>query len=374
MNRKLHTDSGIDVVYDVVAGPDDIDSRARGICIEQTVEVTESLCRNPRIADRVVGRIESIEETGAGHYAVRIHFPAAVVTTELPQVLNVLYGNVSLKPGIRVRSLDISAEIAKALHGPGFGITGLRHLLGVHDRPFVVGALKPLGRTIHEIAGYALDMAMGGIDIIKDDHGITNQPICPFEARVEACVDSINRAESHTGRRSLYFPTVTGPADEIMGRALFAKAVGAGGVLVSPFVMGLDTVRVLVKEVGLPVMAHPALTGAFFVSENHGIAHDVLLGTIMRLAGSDLVIFPTWGGRFPFTREVCLNIDYRLKEDLHDLGRSVPVPAGGMTLDRIPEQIDLFGLDTAFLIGSALYERSPDLQDNARYFRSIVDV
>ena len=46
-----------------------------------------------------------------------------------------------------------------------------------------------------------------------------------------------------------------------------------------------------------------------------------------------------------------------------------PVPAGGLTLDRIGDLRAVFGEDVAFLIGSAVYERSPDLVANAAHFR-----
>ena len=99
----------------------------------------------------------------------------------------------------------------------------------------------------------------------------------------------------------------------------------------------------------------------------------VLLGTLMRLAGADLVIFPTWGGRFPFSRETCVALDEKLKGGFHGFHRTMPVPAGGLTLERVSGQVDVFGMDVAFLIGSALYERSTDLVANAAFFRSLVE-
>jgi len=39
----------------------------------------------------------------------------------------------------------------------------------------------------------------------------------------------------------------------------------------------------------------------------------------------------------------------------------------------VPELLGAFGRDVVFLIGSALYERSPDLSANAAYFLSLVE-
>jgi hypothetical protein len=39
----------------------------------------------------------------------------------------------------------------------------------------VMTALKPMGSTTAELAKMAYDFAKGGIDIIKDDHGLADQ-------------------------------------------------------------------------------------------------------------------------------------------------------------------------------------------------------
>jgi ribulose-bisphosphate carboxylase large chain len=365
---------GLDVVYAVRASPQEIDARARDIAIEQTVEVTESLCSDPFVAERVVGRVVGIVESGPDLFDVRISYAADVIGTEIPQLFSVIFGNISLKKGIRVRSVSPSEGLAGRFAGPGFGIAGIRRLLGVADRPLVMGALKPLGRTASELAAYAGAMAMGGMDMIKDDHGLTDQAFAPFEERVRACADAVGEANSRTGQRTLYCPCVTGPADRIVERARFARDVGAGGLLIAPWATGPDFLRLIAREVGLPLIAHPALLGGYMAHPDHGIAPGALLGTMMRLAGADMVVFPGWGGRFPITRDDCAVIDRDLKAPLHAIATAFPVPAGGLTLDRIPEVLDIFGRDVVFLVGSALYEHSPDLASNARHFIDLVDV
>ncbi|MBM4395024.1 MAG: ribulose 1,5-bisphosphate carboxylase large subunit [Deltaproteobacteria bacterium] len=364
---------GILATYRIVAADRaEAEARAVDVCIEQTVEVTPALCADPVIADRTVARLEGLEPSAPGRWDARVRFPEAVLSAELPQVVNCLYGNVSMKPGVRLVGVALAPSFARLLAGPRHGIAGVRALLGVPHRPLLMSALKPVGRTVAELASYAHAMAAGGIDLVKDDHGIANQACSPFEARVEACAAAVARANAATGGRTLYCPTVTGPADEILRRAEHARDAGAGGLLVSPLVTGLDAMRAVAATTGLPVMAHPALAGAFFPHDDHGISPEVLLGTLMRMAGADLVVFPSWGGRFPFTRETCARLDAALKADLCGLAPALPVPAGGMTLDRVPAMLSVFGRDVVFLIGSALYERSPDLVANAAYFRSLV--
>lgn len=370
MNRA---DEGLVVTYRLVGDLAECERRARLLAIEQTAEVTAGLCAGAFFEDRVLGRVEAVRPVSPGRCEAVIRFPADVVGTEFPQLLSVVFGNVSLWDGVRVSAVRPTPGLAAAIPGPRFGIEGVRARLGVPGRPLLMSAVKPLGRSPAELAAYAYDLARGGIDLVKDDHGITDQVFAPFEARVEAVAAAVARANRETGFRSLYCPTVTGPADVIVDRARFARDAGAGAVVLSPLVAGADFLRVVGREADLPVVAHPALSGAFYSHADHGIALEALLGTLMRLAGADLVVFPGWGGRFPFTREDCMAIDRALKEDLGGPRSSLPVPAGGLPLSHVPELLEVFGRDVVFLIGSALYERSPDLAANAAYFRSLVE-
>lgn len=363
---------GLTAIYEVVAHNNSILAIARDICLEQTVEVTEALCAEPAIADRVVGRVQSIRLLRKGLFEVHIYYPGVALGYELTQLISVLFGNISLKSGIRLVGIELMPQYARHFSGPVHGIEGIRKALSVYGRPLLMSAIKPLGRTAQELARYAHSMAMGGIDLIKDDHGITDQTISPFEERVERCCEAVASANARTGLRCAYYPCVTGPADMVLARTRFALAAGAGGVLIAPLVTGLDFVRVVARDTGLPVMAHPALAGAFF-AKRHGIAQKVLLGDLMRLAGADMVIFPAWAGRFPFTKRHCVSIAQALRREFYGLHPSLPVVAGGITFGHLEELLRAMGRDTVLLVGSALYERSPDLVANAAWFREMVE-
>ena len=77
----------------------------------------------------------------------------------------------------------------------------------------------------------AYAFAKGGIDIIKDDHGLANQRYAPYEERVRACAAAVKRANEETGRK-LHLRSVhkQRPAHLVVQRAKFAKAAGAGAV------------------------------------------------------------------------------------------------------------------------------------------------
>jgi len=112
--------------------------------------------------------------------------------------------------------------------------------------------------------------------------------------------------------------------------------------------------------------------GEFRGSTHGGIAHGALFGKILRLAGADAVIFPTYGGRFSFSEANCRALVEATSEKMGEVAPSFPVPAGGMTLERVPEMVEFYGEDVLLLIGGALHRRT-NLASACREFRSLME-
>ena len=81
--------------------------RALGVALEQTVEVPADVVPEGYIADEIVGRVEEIGVEGEGRYRAAISYSPDSTGTDLPQVLNVLFGNSSIQKGIKVTALDL---------------------------------------------------------------------------------------------------------------------------------------------------------------------------------------------------------------------------------------------------------------------------
>lgn len=369
----MRGDNAITITYAINCSRRDVGNICENIALEQTVEVPAAVIKDERIFKDIVGKVTEIEEapgSEGGRFIARIAYPEVTSNFEIPQFLNLLYGNISFKPGIRVIDVDFSDEFLLSFRGPGFGVEGIRGLLGVFDRPLVATALKPMGTSAEELADRCYRFALAGMDIIKDDHGLADFPFCGFGERVTRCVQAVEDAQQKTGKRTIYFPNITGPFDRIVKNAELAVRAGAGGLLISPFLVGLDCVRYIAgsRLFDKPVMSHPSLTGAFFNSPDSGLAPWIVLGKIFRLAGIDSSVYPNYGGRFSFSAETCLSIARSLTEDMANIKPSFPTPAGGMELEDIPEIIRFYGNDVILLVGGSLYGRSDDLAANARYF------
>jgi ribulose-bisphosphate carboxylase large chain len=361
------------VTYELIGNKFLAQEIADNICVEQSIEFPADLVESDDIKNHVIGKLENLQEVGENLFHADISYAIEITSFEIVQLLNVLYGNTSIKPGIKVVSLVLPDSLKKAFRGPRFGQDGLRDILNVHNRPMLCAAIKPMGLSSSELAKVAYEFAIGGIDIIKEDHGLADQPFSPFKERVARCAEAVAEANSISGNNAIYVPNIPSPTMDVIDRAIYAKQIGAGGLLVSPGLLGFDVMRTLADkdELALPIMCHPAMLGSFTAGNNHGFSHNLLYGILPRLAGADLVVFPVFGGRFSFSREECREIISGCNINLGHIKSACPTPGGGMRVDRISEMVEFFGNDVVLLIGGNL-SRNGTIVENCKRFKSYV--
>jgi ribulose-bisphosphate carboxylase large chain len=359
-------DDRLVVSYELACEHDeDAFALARAIAYEQTVELPEE-CIPATLARLVVGRVEGMERLGKRSWRAVLSYPEEVVGREVPQLLNVLFGNVSLQRGVRVVDIGWPAGLAAALPGPRFGIAGLRRLLPqANGRALLCTALKPVGLTSRELAALAYQFARGGVDLIKDDHGLADQTTARFGERVGRIQQLVRRAADETGRQSLYLPHLTGPCEELPKRLDLLRQEGVRGALVSPFLLGLDVLRWLAASSELVLLAHPTWSGTLF-GPRHGISAEVVYGDLLRRLGADGVIHVNPGGRFPITAETCDAIHERLRRPLAGVEPAFPVVGGGVRVETLSRWAARYGPDTVFLVGGSLYALGHELEAAAR--------
>lgn len=348
--------------YRLDCAPHEAAGRAQALALEQSIEMPLAAVMSARVLSTVVARVAGITTQADGSSHVQLTLAAETVAGDAGQLMNMLFGNSSLHDDVRLLDVEIPAALAEALGGPRYGIEGLRQLTGVHGRPLTCTALKPIGSTPAELARLAGVFAAAGIDVIKDDHGWANQPAAPFEERVAACqsaVESANRGRDHP---ALYVPSLSGSHEQMRKQLRFALAHGVRMVLIAPMIAGVANFSALRREFdAVAWLGHPALAG-------NQIAAPALLGRLFRLFGADAVIFPNHGGRFSFPRESCLAIAERARGAWRGLAPTLPVPAGGMSVERVPELLNDYGQDAMLLIGGALLTAREHLAARSRAF------
>ena len=109
------------VTYELTCGVGERpEAVAIGIAYEQTVELPDE-CLTDADRDRVVGQIEELEAVGEDLWRVVLSYTAELIGGSLVQLLNLIYGNISLARGIRLVEIERPQRIAEIFSGPRVG-------------------------------------------------------------------------------------------------------------------------------------------------------------------------------------------------------------------------------------------------------------
>lgn len=362
-----------EITYQVtVLKGEEIDQKIEDICLEQSVELPRRLLSG-EVEAKVVGSPTQQTQLNKDVYQVNIAWPIKNIGGDISQFLNILYGNISLQSGIRITGAQWDVLNAELFGGPACGIEGIREKFDKPGGALSSTSLKPLGTDSEGIAELAYQFAAGGLNLMKDDHGITNQEYAPFEARVKACVAAIQSAADETGHRAYYFAHITALATDSVERYKQAAELGADGVLICPHIAGMETMHQLARlDIELPIIAHPAFSGGLTTNEKQGLAPDFLYGQLWRALGADFVVYPNTGGRFSFSLEECKSINESARTLDWPFKSSFPMVGGGMKRSNIPHWLETYGPDTVFLLGTDLYEHPDGLRAAAEEFSGML--
>lgn len=350
-------------VYRIEGSAADIESKAQALAIEQSVEMPLSAIGDAAICEEIAGRVESIEPAGEATFRVSVSLAIATLGEEPGQFMNMLFGNSSLHDYVELEDVVLPPAYTAIFGGPQSGMDGLQKRAGAKGRAMTCVALKPQGLSPEALAGLASSLAMGRIDFIKDDHGLADQSYSPFAARVRACAAAVRNAAADTGHSTRYVPNLSGHLDSLRAQIHLAREEGLDTLMAAPMVVGLPAFHAMTREnPDIAFIAHPAMGGAA------RIAPPLLIGKLFRLLGADAVIFPNHGGRFGYAAATCAAIAETARGAWNGLRQSLPVPAGGMTLERLPELLDFYGPRCMILIGGALLSAQERLTSEAAAF------
>ena len=314
------------------------------------------------VREEIVARVEGVAEIAPGLHAVTIGIATLTTGGEIGQTMNMLFGNCSLQDDVTLVDVALSDDFLAPFRGPRFGLEGIRRRVAAADRALTMTALKPQGLASTELAALCELFARAGLDIIKDDHGIANQSYAPFAERVRHCQAAIVRANTETGGSSLYAPSLSGGPRQLREQLRIVREEGVGAVLACPMLMGLACFEEIAADLTCPVLAHPALGGAARIQP------PLLFGRLFRLLGADATIFPNYGGRVSYSREICEALAHAARAPWRQFRAMAPVPAGGMSVERVAEMIEVYGRDVILLIGGNLLAAGSDLPARSRAF------
>jgi 2,3-diketo-5-methylthiopentyl-1-phosphate enolase len=106
----------------------------------------------------------------------------------------------------------------------------------------------------------------------------------------------------------------------------------------------------------IPIIAHPALGGAFYGSASHGLSPALVFGTLPRLAGADACLFPSPYGGVCLPQADAVAVQQAQLCAHSGLKQTFPVPSAGIMPNMVPTILADFGVDVIINAGTGIME------------------
>lgn len=263
-----------------------------------------------------------------------LDFPYHNVGPSIPNLLATVAGNLyELQEfsGIRLMDIELPLPFSSRYQGPKFGTKGTRELTGVHDRPIIGTIIKPsIGLTVEELRLTVRELAMAGLDFIKDDELNANPLFASLEDRVRVVMEEIDRAAQITGKSSMFAFNITGDMDELRrNHDLVAKA-GGTCVMVSIQSIGLSGLAYLNTFSELPIHGHRNQWGMMTRCPLLGMEFTVYQ-KLCRLAGADHLHVNAFNSKFYESNDSVLRSIEAIRTPLYGGYGMMPVLSSGQS-------------------------------------------
>ncbi len=345
----------IEATYEVPWAAD-LEARAQAIAVGMTVGSWTDVpdLQKPHLR-AFLGEVSWVDQhERLGRFCIR--YPVANVRVNISSLLTVTFGKLSLDGSIRLVDLRLPESYQAMFPGASAGLDGLRTRLGIGPRPLIMSIFKSEnGKSLAEFREALKAQLDGGVDFVKDDEIFMADDGCPLLDRVALAQDLLEDRRRVTGQSGMYFANLTGTPSEVLRQALAARDRGASGFLLSPYSQGLDLLTDLRRAgVDVPLIAHPAFVGGQIRPHGFGLEPAIYLGLLPRLAGADIVLFPSPYGSVALDRLPALAVARALTAP-GLLPRVVPGPSAGIHLGILPELLADFGCDLVVNAGGAIH-------------------
>ncbi len=303
---------------------------------------------------------------------VKIAYPSGLFEKgNAPNILSSIAGNIfgmKIVKNLRLEDIKIPKNILNSFQGPKYGISGIRKMLKIKERPLVGTIIKPkLGLKTKDHAQVAYDAWLGGCDVVKDDENLSSQKFNKFEERLARTLEMAHKAEDKTRERKAYLVNITAETKEMMRRAQLVEDLGGKYVMIDIVTAGFSALQTLREaDFKMAIHAHRAMHAAFTRNKKHGISMMVL-ADIARLIGVDQLHIGTAVGKLEGDIELISELNdeiekktvketkKRLSQDWGKIKSVLSVSSGGLHPGHVPYLIKHLGKDLVLQFGGGIH-------------------
>jgi ribulose-bisphosphate carboxylase large chain len=294
---------------------------------------------------------------------VRIAFPLHNFGPSLPNLLAAVAGNLfELRElaGVRLVDLDLPEAFAERYPGPQFGVAGTRRLMERPTGVMLGTIIKPsVGLSLTELRHVVRELALAGIDFIKDDELTGNPPHAQFAARVAAVTEELDQAAQRTGRKPMYAFNITDDIDRMLANHDLVARSGGTAVMVCVNLVGLAGLAHLRRHCTLPIHGHRAMVGVYTRDPRLGIDF-VAFQKLARLAGVDHLHTNGIGNKFYESDEDVMTSIRAVQEPIWGGYPTLPVLSSGQVPGLAPRTYSLVGTTDLLVLAGGGIHGHPD--------------
>jgi ribulose-bisphosphate carboxylase large chain len=211
-----------------------------------------------------------------------------------------------------------------------------------------------VGLSPTETAELASTLCAAGLDFIKDDELQIDSPHSPFEARVKAVMDVVNRHADTTGKKVIVAFNLSGDVDEMRRRHDVVLEHGGTCVMVNMLAVGLAGVQALRKHSQLPIHGHRAGWGMLDRHPRLGMSYPAF-ATFFRLAGADHLHVNGLRNKFCEPDASVIRSARACLTPIHNSQPVIPVFSSGQWAGQAPDTYNALGSsDLIYLAGGGI--------------------
>jgi ribulose-bisphosphate carboxylase large chain len=347
---------------------------AGGVAAESSTGTWTTLTTEKPYMQKLAAKVFSIKGN-----EIKIAYPIGLFELDnVPNIMSSIAGNIfGLKDikNLRFEDVHFPANILNSFKGPVNGISGIRKILKIRDRPLVGTIIKPkLGLNTKDHAKVAYNAWSGGCDIVKDDENLSSQSFNKFEERLKQTFKMKEKAEKETGEKKVYMINVTAETEEMKRRMRLVHNIGNEYAMFDILTIGwagMQTVRNYNQDLKLVMHAHRAGHAAFTKGKN-GISMKVI-ARLSRLIGLDQLHVGTAVGKMEEDRKTVTENVNACIEKFGNLKKTFPVCSGGLHPVHVEKLVEYFGKDIIIQMGGGIHGHPCGTVVGAKAARQAVD-
>ncbi|HOO77666.1 MAG TPA: RuBisCO large subunit C-terminal-like domain-containing protein [bacterium] len=240
--------------------------------------------------------------------------------------------------------------------GPRYGVSGIRKLLGVSQRPLLGLILKPrLRMSLSDILPTVQRALEGGVDYVIDDELLVSPSCSPFGQRAQAIETVVTAAQEKTGRKLGYFMNATADVETSLRLVEDGQRHGVCGFTLNCIAMGFSAVRHVIDTCDgqTAFVVNNIGRGVLTRKSTHYLAEQVI-ALLSRLAGGDAVYTGPFTQDFPYEQAILKEEIEKLQGDQYGLRPCFAVSSGSIFLEEIFQNVETFGADVMIQMGRGL--------------------